>query len=97
MREAIFLRRLYARFLCELYARASRLDAVKRQALEFIVDGSQMTLVSQTMRRIAGDALTRLTLAPLDGTPRYRITAVVEAGSAASVMQAVMNALDKSG
>ena len=70
---------------------------MKRKALEFIVDASQMTLVSETMRRIAGDALTRLTLAPLDGTPRYRITAVVEAACAASVIRAVMNALDKSG
>jgi hypothetical protein len=41
-------------------------------------------------------ALVRLTVAPVDGTPRYKITALVERGLTAVAMKAVMNALDKS-
>ena len=70
---------------------------MKRKALEFVVDGSQTAVVSQILREAAGSALSRLTLAPVDGTPRYRITAIVEAPLTAMVMKAVMNALDKSG
>ena len=70
---------------------------VKRQALEFVVDASQAALVTQTLRTIAGEALARLTVAPVDGTPRYKITALVDRAVAAVAMNAVMNALDKSG
>ena len=70
---------------------------MKHKALEFVVDGSQTAVVSQTLREAAGSALSRLTLAPVDGTPRYRIIALVEGPLIASVMRAVMNALDKSG
>jgi hypothetical protein len=70
---------------------------VKRKALEFVVDSAQAAVVSQTVREAAGSALSRLTLAPVDGTPRYRIIALVEEPVTAKVMKAVMNALDKSG
>jgi hypothetical protein len=70
---------------------------MKRQAVEFVVDAGETTLVSETMRLVAGDALLRLTVAPVDGTPRYRITALVEGGQAASVMRAVMKRLDETG
>lgn len=70
---------------------------MKRKALEFVIDGSQTAVVSQTLRDAAGNALSRLTLAPIDGTPRYRITALIDEPHVASVMRAVMNALDKSG
>jgi hypothetical protein len=70
---------------------------VKRKALEFVVHGSQTAVVLQAMREAAGDALSRLTLAPLDGTPRYKVIALVEEPHTRVVMQAVMNALDKSG
>jgi len=66
-------------------------------ALEFVVDGNETTLVTQTIRETAGDALERLAIAPVDGTPRYRIIAVVKGELVARVMNAVMNALEKSG
>lgn len=70
---------------------------MKRKALEFVVDGSQTAIVSQTVREAAGNALSRLTFAPVDGTPRYKIIALVDEALTAIVMKAVMNALDKSG
>jgi len=70
---------------------------MKRQAIDFVVDASQTALVTQTLRGAAGEALERLTIAPIDGTPRYKITALLERNFAAAAMKAVMNALDKSG
>ena len=70
---------------------------MKRRALEFVVDARQTAVVSQTVRETAGSALSRLTLAPVDGTPRYKIIALLDEPLMARVMQAVMNALDKSG
>ena len=55
------------------------------------------SLVEHRIREAAGEALTRLTVAPVDGTPRYRITAIVGGAAAASVMRTVMNALDEKG
>ena len=70
---------------------------MKRRAVEFVVDENQTALVSRGLRESAGSVLSRLTLAPVDGTPRYRIIVVVEESRTAAVMKAVMNALDKSG
>ena len=66
-------------------------------ALEFVVDASEAPLVAETIRETAGEAVERLTIAPLDGTPRYRIIAAVKGELVAQVMKAVMNALEKSG
>ena len=70
---------------------------MKRHALEFIVDAGIRSLVEDRVRQAAGDALSRLTIAPLDGTPRYKITALVGEAVAAAVMGAVLNALDENG
>jgi len=70
---------------------------MKRQALEFVVDTHLCPLVVDHVRQAAGEALARLTIAPVDGTPRYRITALVGAAVAAAVMRAVMKALDEKG
>ena len=70
---------------------------MKRKAIEFVVDGSRTALVTEVLHSAAGEALKRLTLAPVDGTPRYKITALLETGFAAIALRAVMNALDKSG
>lgn len=69
---------------------------MKRQAVEFVVDASDSALVMHAVRGVAGDALERLTIAPVDGTPRCKITALLARELAAAAMQAVMNALDKS-
>ena len=55
------------------------------------------SLVEDRVRQAAGEALARLTVAPVDGTPRYRITALVADALAPAVMRAVMNALDEKG
>jgi hypothetical protein len=70
---------------------------MKGRAVEFVVDASQTALVSEAMRGTAGDALMRLTVAPVDGTPRYRITALIAPPLVASVMRAVMKRLDETG
>ena len=66
-------------------------------ALEFVVDASEAPLVAETIRETAGEAVERLTIAPVDGTPRYKIIAVVRDALVPRVMQSVMNALEKSG
>jgi hypothetical protein len=70
---------------------------MNRTALEFVVDASLKTRVEERLRQSAGEALARLIVAPIDGTPRYRITALITDAMAAAVMKAVMNELDKSG
>jgi phage baseplate assembly protein W len=70
---------------------------MKRQALEFVVDTAMRSLVEERMRQSAGDGLDRLTIAPVDGTARCRITALVAGAIAPAVMRAVMNALDEKG
>ena len=70
---------------------------MKRQALEFVVDTAVRARVEECVRQSAGEALARLTIAPVDGTPRYRITALVSDASAPVVMRAVMNVLDEKG
>ena len=70
---------------------------MKRKALEFVVDASLRARVEEQVRQSAGDALVRLIIAPVDGTPRYKITALVDDAVVPAVMRAVMNALDKSG
>ncbi len=64
-------------------------------ALEFVVEEAETTLVEDTIRAAAGEALERLTIAPVDGTPRYKIIAAVKGELVARVMKAVMNALEK--
>jgi len=66
-------------------------------ALEFVVNGNETTLVADTIRAAAGEAVERITIAPVDGTPRYKIVAAVKGELLPVVMKAVMNALDKSG
>ena len=66
-------------------------------ALEFLVNGNETTLVADTIRATAGEALERLTIAPLDGTPRYKLIVAVRSGLMPAVIKAVMNALEKSG
>ena len=66
-------------------------------SLEFVVDAPQTTLVADTIRATAGEALERLTIAPADGTPRYRIIAAVRGELVPLVMKAVMSAIEKSG
>ncbi|HZE60049.1 MAG TPA: hypothetical protein VE085_05795 [Burkholderiales bacterium] len=56
--------------------------------LEFIVEPSLKARVEERVR---------LTVAPVDGTPRYKITARVDDAAAPTVMRAVMNALDETG
>lgn len=68
---------------------------MKRRALEFVVDVGIRSLVEERIRGAAGEALLRLTIAPVDGTPRYKITALVGDSVAAVVMRTVMNALDE--
>ena len=70
---------------------------MKRRALEFVVDPRMCRLVEEQVRQAAGEALARLTIAPVDGTPRYKITALVDDALAPAVMRAVMNALDEKG
>ena len=66
-------------------------------SLEFVVEAAQTTLVMDTIRAAGGDAVERLTIAPLDGTPRYKIIAALRGELVPVVMKAVMNALEKSG
>ena len=54
-------------------------------------------MVEERVRQVAGEALLRLTIAPVDGTPRYKIIALVGEAFAPAVMRAVMNALDEKG
>jgi len=68
-----------------------------KQKLEFVVDGGETTVVVDTIRAAAGDAVERITIAPIDGTPRYRVIAALDSSAVRAVMTAVMNALDKSG
>ena len=70
---------------------------MKRRSLEFVVDVRLRSLVEDRIRDAAGEALARLTVAPVDGTPRYTIAALVDDAVAAAVMRAVMNALDENG
>lgn len=65
--------------------------------LEFVIDTHARSRVEERLRQVAGDALARLTIAPVDGTPRYKITARVGDALAPAVMRAVMNALDEKG
>ena len=67
------------------------------QSLEFVVEAHQTDLVVDTARTTASNALERITVSPIDGTPRYKVKIAVQAGATPSVMRAIMNALDKSG
>jgi hypothetical protein len=49
------------------------------------------------VRDAAGEALARLTIAPVDGTPLYKITASGGDALAPAVMRAVVKALDEKG
>ena len=64
-------------------------------SLEFVVEEPETTLVVDTARASAGDALERITVAPIDGTPRYRVVIALRRDAVSGVMTAVMNALDK--
>jgi hypothetical protein len=76
--------------------RGERLPRLKH-ALEFVVEANQTNMVVDTARAEAGDALQRIVVAPIDGTPRYRISIGLQPEAFRRVMHAVMNALEKSG
>jgi hypothetical protein len=63
-------------------------------ALEFIVEAGETALVMDTARAAAGDALDRITVAPIDGTPRFKVIIAVRAPAVPAVMRAVMDALE---
>ena len=65
-----------------------------KPSLEFSVEASDTSLVVDTARAAAGDALDRITVAPIDGTPRFRIIITLQRESMKAVMKAVMLALD---
>jgi hypothetical protein len=64
-------------------------------SLEFVVEASETMLVVDTARAAAGDALHRITVAPIDGTPRFKVIIAVGAQAMPPVMRAVMSALDR--
>lgn len=64
-------------------------------SLEFVVEDSQTNRVVDTARAVAGDALERITIAPIDGTPRSTVVLALRLELVAAVMDAVMKALDK--
>ncbi len=68
-----------------------------KRALEFVVEANQTNTVVDAARAEAGDAVERITIAPIDGTPRYSVVIAVAEAATARVMRAVMNALEKSG
>lgn len=63
--------------------------------LEFVVDDTQANRVVDTARATAPDALERITVAPVDGSPRSRITIRLRGDTLLRVMTAVMAALDE--
>ncbi len=63
-------------------------------AVEFVVEDSLASMVVDTARATALDALERITVAPIDGTPRSRVTIRVRADTLSRVMTAVMGMLD---
>ena len=65
--------------------------------LEFLVDVHARARVEECVREAAGEGLARLTIAPVDGTPRYRIIARISDVVGPAVMRAVMNTLDEKG
>lgn len=67
------------------------------QSLEFIVEPGETNLVVDTARAAASDALERITVAPIDGTPRYKVRIALQPAAMPHVMRAIMNALEKSG
>jgi hypothetical protein len=64
-------------------------------SLEFVVEASETTLVVDTARAAAGDALDRITVAPIDGTPSFKVIIAVCTQAEPSVMRAVMSALER--
>ncbi len=67
------------------------------QSLEFVVEAHETDLVVDTARTAASEALERITVAPIDGTPRYKVKISLQPAATPGVMRAIMNALDKSG
>ncbi|HYL88467.1 MAG TPA: hypothetical protein VEU32_06835 [Burkholderiales bacterium] len=67
------------------------------QSLEFVVEADETNLVVDTARAAASDGLERITISPIDGTPRYKVKIALQAAATPHVMRAIMNALDKSG
>jgi hypothetical protein len=65
-----------------------------KRSLEFVVDAHETDLVVDAARAAAGDALERVTVAPIDGTPRYRVIIALRGDTLAGVMRALMSALD---
>lgn len=42
-------------------------------SVEFMVEASETSLVVDTARAAAGDTVERITVAPVDGTPRFKV------------------------
>jgi len=66
-----------------------------KPSLEFVVEAHQAQLVVDTARAAAGDDLERITVAPIDGTPRFKVIIALRQ-SMPGLMRALMRALDKS-
>jgi diacylglycerol kinase family enzyme len=66
-------------------------------SVEFMVDANETSLVVDTARAEAGDAVERITVAPVDGTPRFKVIVALGDGIMPRVMRAVMKALERSG
>jgi len=58
------------------------------------VEAHETDLVVDAARAAAGDALERITVAPIDGTPRYRVIIALRGDTLPGVMRALMSALD---
>jgi hypothetical protein len=63
--------------------------------LEFVVDDAQANTVVHVARATGRESLQRITVAPIDGTPRSRVVIAVGKERVRLVMHAVMSALER--
>lgn len=63
--------------------------------IEFIVEDGETALVTDTARAIAGDALQRITISPIDGTPRSKVIIAARNEALRRIMDGVMDALER--
>lgn len=66
-----------------------------KPSLEFSVAADETNLVVDTAHAAGGDLVDRVTVAPIDGTPRFRIVIALQREAVSDVMKAVMRALDE--
>lgn len=65
------------------------------RTLEFVVEDGETTLVVDTARASAGDDLDRITVSPIDGTPRSRVIIALRGETFSKAMTGVMDAVMK--